>query len=305
MTTEAALASSFRARLDASLVDAEAALQAENWQVASRAMEQAETIWTLWRKWRDDWLMQFAYLAELAQQVASLSPVAMYLQTIERRLEDAGRNAPDQPDPARLRDQLDILKQQINYYIELRTRLDQLNELCARLPTDSVATLQKVQTYRQQLDNLAPDDKDAFQTLYGEVEATTIEMNAQAAQVKGAESYATKGLGTLLVRLLAPPPAVRTLPPEHAATGRRWLLDARGRLRLFTLASYLIAVALLAGAGFVELYVARPTFGANPWSDYFALLAWGFGAEASRAAITDLVRGWGLLPTATQEPSHG
>jgi len=53
-------------------------------------------------------------------------------------------------------------------------------------------------------------------------------------------------------------------------------------------------VLLLAGAGFGELYVTRATFGSNAWGDYFSLLAWGFGAEATRAAITDLVRGWGL-----------
>ena len=29
-------------------------------------------------------------------------------------------------------------------------------------------------------------------------------------------------------------------------------------------------------------------------SDYFTLLIWGFGAEATRTAVTDMVRGWGL-----------
>jgi hypothetical protein len=46
--------------------------------------------------------------------------------------------------------------------------------------------------------------------------------------------------------------------------------------------------------GFGELYIANPVFGANFWSDYSALMAWGFGAEASRASITDMVRGWGV-----------
>lgn len=34
--------------------------------------------------------------------------------------------------------------------------------------------------------------------------------------------------------------------------------------------------------------------GANAWGDYFALLVWGFGAEATRAAVTGMVRNWGL-----------
>jgi hypothetical protein len=60
------------------------------------------------------------------------------------------------------------------------------------------------------------------------------------------------------------------------------------------LGSYVIAVVFLAGAGFRQLYVDQPTFGANPWKDYFALLAWGFGAEATRDAVTKVVQGWGL-----------
>ena len=36
------------------------------------------------------------------------------------------------------------------------------------------------------------------------------------------------------------------------------------------------------------------TFGERPFGDYFSLLAWGFGAEASREAIANAVAGWGL-----------
>jgi hypothetical protein len=70
--------------------------------------------------------------------------------------------------------------------------------------------------------------------------------------------------------------------------------EARKRLRWFNWLSYAIAVGLLAGAGFGQLYVAKPTFGANSWSDYFALFAWGFGAEVTRDAITKVVRDWKL-----------
>ncbi|MDF5726662.1 MAG: hypothetical protein PUP92_01145 [Rhizonema sp. PD38] len=62
----------------------------------------------------------------------------------------------------------------------------------------------------------------------------------------------------------------------------------------FNWLSYAIAVSLLAGAGFGQLYATQPMFGANGWSDYFTLLAWGFGAEATRDAITKVVRDWKL-----------
>ena len=48
------------------------------------------------------------------------------------------------------------------------------------------------------------------------------------------------------------------------------------------------------GAGFTEMYLKQATFGEKPFGDYFSLLAWGFGAEASREAIAKAVEGWGL-----------
>ncbi len=70
--------------------------------------------------------------------------------------------------------------------------------------------------------------------------------------------------------------------------------DAGKRLRWFTWLTYGVAVLFLALSGFVELYAARADFGARGVGDYFMLLAWGFGAEATRAAVADMVQGWGI-----------
>jgi hypothetical protein len=69
-----------------------------------------------------------------------------------------------------------------------------------------------------------------------------------------------------------------------------------------------LAVALLAAAALVftmvfavcalgsnELYEKIAAFGAVWLTDYLGLLAWGFGAEATRASVTSLVQGWGLM----------
>jgi hypothetical protein len=47
-------------------------------------------------------------------------------------------------------------------------------------------------------------------------------------------------------------------------------------------------IAVLTGGGFNQLYWAKPTFGANGWGDYFALLALGFGTEATRNVVTQV-----------------
>jgi hypothetical protein len=70
---------------------------------------------------------------------------------------------------------------------------------------------------------------------------------------------------------------------------------ASQRLRWFRWLTYAVTVALLALAGFAELYGMRADFGANGTGDYFALLAWGFGAEATRSAISDMIQSWGLI----------
>ena len=80
--------------------------------------------------------------------------------------------------------------------------------------------------------------------------------------------------------LSGPPPSPR--PP---AGGER----ASARLHLFSAVGYIAVLLLLGGVGFGELYVGRPTFGA--WGDYFALLAWGFGAEATRASVAQAAKG--------------
>jgi hypothetical protein len=57
------------------------------------------------------------------------------------------------------------------------------------------------------------------------------------------------------------------------------------RLQLSGLVSSFFILLLLILVGFGQLYGDNLTFGANLWTDYATLLAWGFGVEASRASI--------------------
>lgn len=62
------------------------------------------------------------------------------------------------------------------------------------------------------------------------------------------------------------------------------------RLQLFSFIGYLTTIAFLAGTGFNQLYLEQSTFGANGLRDYFAILAWGFGAEATCSVVTNALR---------------
>jgi len=88
-----------------------------------------------------------------------------------------------------------------------------------------------------------------------------------------------------LVRLV--PSGTRKQVPR-AADAARW------RLRLFTAITYVVALGFLSWIGFNELYASSATFGADGAVDYFALLAWGFGVEATRSTAAEWVKG--LVP---------
>ncbi len=291
MRGDAELAEPFQARIEAHLVDVEAALQTENWEEAEQAVKKAKATWTRWRKGRDDWLAQLAYHAELVQRLQD-EPDVPHIQTLRRDLEDTLREAPDMAGPHKLCERLDEVAQQLNRYVRLQGQLDELNEFRNRLPADQAEQWRlKAQAFQRGLQDLDPKDEQAYETLQKELEKAIGELVQQAPRyrgvVKGPLESTTRGLGARVLELLAPPPSAREITDKETD-------NADQRLRWFTWVSYGIAVAMLAGAGFGELYVANASFGANAWGDYFALLAWGFGAEATRAAVTEMVRGWGL-----------
>jgi hypothetical protein len=291
MRGDAELAQPFRARIEAHLADVEAALQGEKWQDSEQAVGRAEAVWLRWRRGHADWLEQLAYQAELAGRLEDEPDVA-YTQAVRRGLKDALRGAADLAGPDALREQLSGLAQQINRYLRLQDRMDELNHLRNRVSGDAAETWRlKAQGLQRRSGDLKPDDEATYQTLQSEVEAAILELDRLVEEQPDpaiAFEKGARGLGASVRQLLAPAPSARQLTLEEEVT------VARARLRAFTWVSCGLAVALLAGAGFGELYVANASFGANAWGDYFALLAWGFGAEATRAAVAQMVRGWGL-----------
>ena len=90
--------------------------------------------------------------------------------------------------------------------------------------------------------------------------------------------------------------------PGVSTTGARlfefwkanWWTASR-RLLAANIATFVIGVGLLVFVGFKELYTDVPTFGVGGGWDYFKLFVWGFGAEAGRAQVVGLVKGWGII----------
>ncbi len=295
--TESDLGAPFRKRIDSLLIDAEALLRAEKWDEAGKLIEDAEALLDKWRKGRDDWQTQLAYHEQLARKVGSVSDAeSAYIRAIKAALDQAVQEAPDLSGPDELRRKLEPLAQQINDYLALAGLFARIDELLAPLlnTAGGPAAQQKVDALNERFHSLAPGDKTGYDAVRAEAEAIIADLTQrQPARGRDGGAVSKSALSGSAFALVSPPPTARALAPEQAADRAQW------RLRFFTLGSMAIALVLVAGAGFIELYANKPAFGANMWGDYFTLLAWGFGSEATRAAVTELVRSWNLPGAST------
>lgn len=300
--TDFAKFKAFQSRVESLLIDVKMALQAERWEDAKNAIQQAELIENKWLKGRADWLAQLAYCDEIEQQIENMDRNVPFVQMVHRNLEDALRNAPDLENPEQLRDRLQEIAAQVNNYISLEAKLKQLKSLSEQLSIEQAKTWQpKVRNLEQRIENLQPADLAKDADLVNEIEEAIAQVNQLVSQqvetsdptevdfginMTGANPKALS-MWSLKIPLLRPAPSTRARSWEERVSG------ADVRLKIFTICSYAIAIVFLAAAGFNQLYVDKATFGANPWKDYSALMAWGFGAEATRDAVTKVLQGTG------------
>lgn len=339
----------FYDRLNAELVDVEAALEAQQWEQAETAAEEAASVWTRWRRGRPDWIVQFTAYTDFVTWLTGTHGGGRYVAELEQAARDICRTTPDLDGPQTLRAQMLPLTDRANTFMALQARIDTLaalsthgtaqaaayrQQLILQSPLDSAAgqaleTLTKsveaaitklrkadliamlthyqnltedsqaesVEIYRTRIDTLPPNADMVYlelrADLAADIQAATdregLLEHAEAIRFSG-EDAVSKGLTEVSpLHLITGLPQVRvqSLEEETLAAGRR--------LRWFTWVTYGVAVLLLALAGFVELYSTQPDFGAKGVTDYFTLLAWGFGAEATRSAVADMIQSWGVV----------
>lgn len=198
-------------------------------------------------------------------------------------------------------EQIEALREQIETAL-LKLRKSQLLNLVSELERHQPDGAGEVTAdLRERIDALAPGADNAYFELHTDLSgALQRAMQPTTEDVHLESAFATplgmgqadmpKGAAAAFgAQLMATLPGVRVRSLEQAAVA------AGQRLRWFMWLTYFITVVLLALAGFVELYSTRANFGSNGLGDYFALLAWGFGAEATRSAIADMVQSWGIV----------
>ncbi|MEM7532986.1 MAG: hypothetical protein AAF639_12475 [Chloroflexota bacterium] len=299
----------FRQRLDSSIIDVQTSFRSEDWEIAKSSLVKAEGIFDKWRKERDNWLLQLEYQIKTLERVNddnNLNQDVKYVRELKNSLSDMAQRAPEYVNAAALRDSLDMVANRVNQYYEISDDWEDLNVHIKGLSFQNSRDWQfKSNQWADEIDNLSPTKDSEFETKFtalqsdikgaiAQIETLNLEQGTPEIHTgpgpgpSAIPQGGTRGLVSSIREFFDAPPNIQSFEEGVSSNMAQW------RLRIFTGASYVVSILLLAGAGFNELYVDNAIFGQNIWGDYFGLIGWGFGSEATRVAVTDMIQNWSV-----------
>ncbi|MBD2534101.1 hypothetical protein H6G97_33025 [Nostoc flagelliforme FACHB-838] len=315
---------SFASRISTHLVDGKLARDTKQLEAAQQSITEARNLWSKWFRQRAEWLEALNVGTSLEEKLASLATQdfkTRYIQAIQRDLKDILLRVADFANPSEFGQQINCLSRQQAFCLRVYHQLVDFQKMLDdfkmnKLEPPDQEKLQNLKdnatNLKQQLSNLLPSDQpeqaelqvieteinqaaEAFKALKNKVEDILLIDNlgefkrGQDKSVRG-ETPATEPVTEVPV---SPATKVPSLPTDENPVLKvisTLIPNPNRRLQLFSFAGYLTTITFLAGTGFNQLYLERSTFGADGLRDYFALLAWGFGAEATRSTVTNALR---------------
>ncbi|MGB3312295.1 MAG: hypothetical protein WBG32_19110 [Nodosilinea sp.] len=200
--------------------------------------------------------------------------------------------------PQTLKDDFSDVRRLLSQYREGELLVEYLKEIRANANLPRAREdywLRQFEFLEKSLQNLNPD-ASSFQEWKTTVEAAKVTLEEDIVNaVKEQDKSVTRGIagrssGEVLSQVQPLPPG----PSISAVFRPKQVAQADRNLRWFNWISRIVAIALLAWLGMTELYGSNATFGANPMRDYFAVMAWGFGAELTRESVLRATQDLGL-----------
>lgn len=301
----------FKASIESKLKRVMSAIEDQDIDVAQSEIDEAKRRWSRWEDSPNEWLAQFEdgeYLTGVYEAITSelddlpifMEDVKGCFETIHRRLE-LGQYA----DLQALSEDYAEVRRYISFYKASGTSIMVLEQKTTELKKEDQDKWKGILYSLQiKLNNTEPKQNgyQTWQTLLNDVQQELAEATKAAKQPGDTEEKSS--LLILKTRsgseesssdeqFMRLPPGVNfkqkqvSIEPGKSA-------DAQRNLRWFTQARNGIAIIFLAWLGMIELYSGKPTFGAEPLSDYFALLAWGFGAELTRESLVKATQNLGV-----------
>lgn len=299
----------FAKRIDNLLYDVNDTLRQEQWEKGQDLLRKAYQLWRKWHHARQDWLNQYNYCQAMYRHIDKLrqDDFSMELRQGVKTIQDSFA---DWSTPQQLHDALYVLRKQALAYPNLIQRWQQFEQVYNRtivnkgLDEGLKTAVRQLQTQIAQLRPLIPSlpameqspDQEAllakqmaqFDTLFTAIDELDDKLPRPATQ--GSRDL---NLDPNMSFTTTPTMSEEMLQPVPSVFGEAFsdkVERAQRRLHLFQYTSYVALVGFLVGEGFNQLYLAQPTFGISPMSDYLGLLAWGFGAEASRDAVVKVIQ---------------
>lgn len=301
MRADDGLTDSFKTSINAYLAIADTQLDDKRWIDAARSIGNAQSLWQKWLQHRQDWMAQIQYVKELTEEAEKQIPEAVpYGQIVFAALADLNKHASEYETPQHIRD--DVLK--VRHYVERyergRASLNKFESLRTQLSDTrkEVWKNRKVQLERR-LNVLNPVDEETFAPAFQQWQADAAVAIQDIAKIidknratESGDESAPLGVRDLQVMPLQQPGLVPEV--SKVISNERSIAHARWRLVAVNWLSRSIAIIMLSWAGLNQLYETKSTFGAASFTDYFALLAWGVGAETTRSSIIKVIQDLGV-----------
>jgi len=295
----------FKASIDAKLRRVTAALNDQDWETAKTEVAGAKELWNRWDNRRDEWVAQLDYGDKFLKENKTdleAEKLTIFMQGVKNNIDAVYRRlrAGQYAMPEDLNKDFSDIGDNLLFYREGRAAITRLKERRHKLPSGKESDwLTKLQELETELNNSKPD-KDSrikWQESFEDKQAKLNEAISAPSDQPSPQQNALIVLGrsgTVMNEVqqvaLVPPVSGQTRiigTPQQADQAKR-------NLWWFNQTSRCVAIIFLAWLGMIELYSGKPTFGAEPLRDYFALLAWGFGAELTRESVARTTQELGL-----------
>lgn len=193
-----------------------------------------------------------------------------------------------------LSSRLDLIRTQINEarYADATAQLTIANKMMDDWLSHKPLWIQLYGQLNALRQRAAGNSASNVQTLLTQANAAAID-----APTNGNPDTLMSALGALAVALGQPVVggalAVASAKPFQFTPGE--VSRARACSTAYLVGSYLAVLVLFFFVGYQELYEAKPVFGANRLTDYFALVLWGFGVETTtRTSLASITKSWGI-----------
>ena len=283
-TTQSETPRAFQAKAESYLVDVATSLEAKDWDKARKNFLEARLIWDRWCKQRNTWIDLYEYVKQSLESHldSEISEESVCGKDLRFEINRMKRDIADSDTPQKFSESLKPLKEKVQRFLSAKGEYERLNDLRMQMGNADEQWQQFLIGLDDRLNRISLDDEAGLKAWQDDAEKLKQEM-MQALKEDNSSLRGTN-VGEVTQTFVLSVPAIQEQSEGVVVQKASW------RLLTFRWVGQGVAIAILCGAGFNQLYAANPIFGANAIADYTSLLAWGFTAEVTRESVAKVLQ---------------